>query len=69
MGKGVYHFGRDWEAPDPYVATCGCGQALCGLVDSAQVSDSCGEHSLSAAKTIRSYHEARECWWHRDTSE
>ncbi|MDX3343424.1 hypothetical protein PV409_36305 [Streptomyces sp. ME02-6979.5a] len=42
-------------------AACPCPKAPCGLVVQDEVTEACGQHHWSAAKTIRQSHPAAEC--------
>jgi hypothetical protein len=61
-----YHIGRHWSAA--YRGTgktiedqCPCPVEPCGLIDAAKVDPHCPQHSMGAARTIRSSHPANMC--------
>lgn len=56
------HVGRSWPNLAPHLEDeCPCPQEPCGLVDLDKVDPSCTQHTLAAAKTIRSSHAPERC--------
>ncbi|WP_435613275.1 hypothetical protein [Streptomyces sp. bgisy159] len=55
------HIGRSFDGPGHIEATCPCALALCGLVDTDNVSDECDQHPPAACKTMRTGHPAEDC--------
>ncbi|GGS81802.1 hypothetical protein [Streptomyces griseoviridis] len=56
------HIGRSFPGMTPDIeAACPCPKALCGLVIQDQVTEACGQHHWSAAKTMRQTHPADQC--------
>ena len=41
-----HHIGRGFTV-DPFVDSCGCGKAPCGLVDSTKINPDCPHHTPS----------------------
>jgi hypothetical protein len=54
------HIGRSWIS-HVIEDTCPCPKAPCGLVIQDAVTEACGEHHWSAAKTTRQSHPAALC--------
>ncbi|MGW7398050.1 hypothetical protein ACWGH7_16315 [Streptomyces cyaneofuscatus] len=56
------HIGRSFPGIAADIeAACPCAKAPCGLVVQDEVTEACGQHHWSAAKTMRQSHPAAEC--------
>jgi hypothetical protein len=56
------HIGRSFPGMrNDIEAACPCPKAACGLVIQDEVTEACGQHHWSAAKTMRQSHPAAEC--------
>lgn len=60
------HFGREW--PDNYSSgqetiedRCSCRTEPCGLISETGLDPNCPQHSMMAARTMRSGHRADAC--------
>ncbi|MEU9661886.1 hypothetical protein [Streptomyces chartreusis] len=60
-GRGN-HVGRSFPGmANDIEAACPCPKAPCGLVIQDEVTEACGQHHWSAAKTMRQSHPAEQC--------
>lgn len=61
------HIGRHWPpsyrvgGPETIEDECPCPVEPCGLVAHHKIDPDCPQHAMSAAKTIRSNHLAKDC--------
>jgi hypothetical protein len=54
------HIGRSWHGT-PLEDVCPCGKAPCGLVDTDRIDESCTQHGVEYARTMRQAHWADDC--------
>lgn len=55
-----WHMGRSWVG-HPLEDECPCPKTACGLVDLQHVDESCEQHPLDRAKTMRQGHPPADC--------
>lgn len=60
MSERGFHISRGAQA-DPFAPECGCGVAVCGMVDTSLIDPDCPQHGKSAGKTLRGGHIAPNC--------